>query len=82
MDPEAEAAALRAQVEEQRGAIEDLKSAFKASEERQRASQAEIIAKLSQLVVEKSEGESGGPCLLYTSPSPRDATLSRMPSSA
>ena len=27
-------------------------------------------------------GQSGGPCLLYTSPSPRDATLSRMPSSA
>ena len=25
---------------------------------------------------------SAGPCLLYTSPSPRDATLSRMPSSA
>ena len=25
---------------------------------------------------------SGGSCLLYTSPSPRDATLSRMPSSA
>ena len=24
----------------------------------------------------------GGGCLLYTSPSPRDATLSRMPSSA
>ena len=24
----------------------------------------------------------GGACLLYTSPSPRDATLSRMPSSA
>ena len=24
----------------------------------------------------------GTPCLLYTSPSPRDATLSRMPSSA
>ena len=24
----------------------------------------------------------GGNCLLYTSPSPRDATLSRMPSSA
>ena len=29
----------------------------------------------------KSDSESGG-CLLYTSPSPRDATLSRMPSSA
>ena len=27
-------------------------------------------------------GEAFGACLLYTSPSPRDATLSRMPSSA
>ena len=27
-------------------------------------------------------GQGGGTCLLYTSPSPRDATLSRMPSSA
>ena len=31
---------------------------------------------------EGDKGEKGGPCLLYTSPSPRDATLSRMPSSA
>ena len=28
------------------------------------------------------EGARSGTCLLYTSPSPRDATLSRMPSSA
>ena len=28
------------------------------------------------------EAEKNGLCLLYTSPSPRDATLSRMPSSA
>ena len=28
------------------------------------------------------EGQKYEPCLLYTSPSPRDATLSRMPSSA
>ena len=28
------------------------------------------------------QGASSGTCLLYTSPSPRDATLSRMPSSA
>ena len=28
------------------------------------------------------EATSSMPCLLYTSPSPRDATLSRMPSSA
>ena len=27
-------------------------------------------------------GQTTGSCLLYTSPSPRDATLSRMPSSA
>ena len=27
-------------------------------------------------------GHTGGPCLLYTSPSPRDAIPSRMPSSA
>ena len=36
------------------------------------AREAEQIARLRQLAV----------CLLYTSPSPRDATLSRMPSSA
>ena len=29
-----------------------------------------------------SSSEWSGDCLLYTSPSPRDATLSRMPSSA
>ena len=32
-------------------------------------------------LVEKPSGDPE-PCLLYTSPSPRDATLSRMPSSA
>ena len=31
---------------------------------------------------EKEEKSPIGICLLYTSPSPRDATLSRMPSSA
>ena len=41
----------------------------------------ELVDKL----LETTELESGGvytACLLYTSPSPRDATLSRMPSSA
>ena len=33
-------------------------------------------------LVEQSAGSDLGFCLLYTSPSPRDATLSRMPSSA
>ena len=32
--------------------------------------------------VEDSIESSGSPCLLYTSPSPRDVSLSRMPSSA
>ena len=32
--------------------------------------------------LELSGWNVGNPCLLYTSPSPRDATLSRMPSSA
>ena len=31
---------------------------------------------------EKEDLRQAYPCLLYTSPSPRDATLSRMPSSA
>ena len=30
----------------------------------------------------RTDESNYGPCLLYTSPSPRDATLSRMPSSA
>ena len=32
--------------------------------------------------IEKIEDDVDDICLLYTSPSPRDATLSRMPSSA
>ena len=31
---------------------------------------------------DSTETAGAGACLLYTSPSPRDATLSRMPSSA
>ena len=34
------------------------------------------------LAVRESPNAQAGVCLLYTSPSPRDATLSRMPSSA
>ena len=35
-----------------------------------------------RLILEQLELEQSLVCLLYTSPSPRDATLSRMPSSA
>ena len=37
--------------------------------------------KESERVIYKTDGQTAV-CLLYTSPSPRDATLSRMPSSA
>ena len=42
-------------------------------------------SKLSKIKKMKKKGHTSvpyGSCLLYTSPSPRDATLSRMPSSA
>ena len=35
-----------------------------------------------KLAMNNSRGDGPSICLLYTSPSPRDATLSRMPSSA
>ena len=35
-----------------------------------------------QKLTEKINAADGGRCLLYTSPSPRDGLLSRMPSSA
>ena len=38
--------------------------------------------KLDVAIVDPAEWHYYQPCLLYTSPSPRDATLSRMPSSA
>ena len=33
-------------------------------------------------IIEAAKAQTPSGCLLYTSPSPRDATLSRMPSSA
>ena len=43
-----------------------------------------FVDKDQNMLVDWSRPQSVGPygCLLYTSPSPRDATLSRMPSSA
>ena len=37
---------------------------------------------ITQLFTAHTEDDQAETCLLYTSPSPRDATLSRMPSSA
>ena len=45
--------------------------------------EADVAKKLDHPgIVKVRESDVTGPCLLYTSPSPRDATLSRMPSSA
>ena len=48
-----------------------------------RAHQSEVaedyVEMIADLIAETGEART---CLLYTSPSPRDATLSRMPSSA
>ena len=41
-----------------------------------------LAAGLGQAPARQAALESGLPCLLYTSPSPRDRSLSRMPSSA
>ena len=42
----------------------------------------ELAGMLAAPLVEDAFFRDANPCLLYTSPSPRDATLSRMPSSA
>ena len=42
----------------------------------------EVADKIADLGVPEEIAERFWNCLLYTSPSPRDATLSRMPSSA
>ena len=41
-----------------------------------------ILAAVEEVLPEMRQAQSPRTCLLYTSPSPRDATLSRMPSSA
>ena len=52
--------------------LEEVRGEFDDFQESSRELEAELEAQLEQAEA----------CLLYTSPSPRDATLSRMPSSA
>ena len=42
----------------------------------------QVLPAWPDIGTKKTTVEMGNTCLLYTSPSPRDATLSRMPSSA
>ena len=41
-----------------------------------------VDIRVGTVISVKKNEKARKPCLLYTSPSPRDATLSRMPSSA
>ena len=47
-----------------------------------RSVEANKINFLSETAIEDIMGDTNNACLLYTSPSPRDGLLSRMPSSA
>ena len=71
-------AASKAKCEASQHANEIVQNAISSAEER--ASQ--IIEKAKQDAQAREDGAKVEACLLYTSPSPRDATLSRMPSSA
>ena len=70
-------------IEELKAQVADLKAA-RTEELLAQAEDRKQNEELEQLKRQKEALESGNipTCLLYTSPSPRDATLSRMPSSA
>ena len=51
-------------------------------EDSEAASEEEVESELDGNYEQQRHEKSSSRCLLYTSPSPRDATLSRMPSSA
>ena len=63
--------------EQQRNAA--LKAALSAEQGNLQAEKAKIQQEIEEA---RQEAARSADCLLYTSPSPRDATLSRMPSSA
>ena len=42
----------------------------------------QVFSGSDEVLLDKAVRDAAKACLLYTSPSPRDATLSRMPSSA
>ena len=70
---------LQAQAQEQEQPISPSSEQVDAPGTSEAEPAAEPQVLVSEVLV---EGLAGHPCLLYTSPSPRDATLSRMPSSA
>ena len=76
----AQEAAKLAAAEEARKKVEDAEKLVAAEEARKKAEDAAKVA--AAMEARKKAEEAAKICLLYTSPSPRDATLSRMPSSA
>ena len=64
------------------GFIADLRYFFRSCSPYNKRQTMLFSATLNYRVMELCYEHMNNPCLLYTSPSPRDATLSRMPSSA
>ena len=62
--------------------LEDLSKKYKVSRERVRQIENKAFEKLQKHMLLLAKSKNLLPCLLYTSPSPRDAESSRMPSSA
>ena len=64
--------------------LDDLKKRISSVKSTQKITKAMKMVAAAKLRRAQESAERGRPysCLLYTSPSPRDATLSRMPSSA
>ena len=67
--------------EEQRRKLEDVEMSEPEDEEPMMEEEEPEVEE-GEEELEGEEGEEGENCLLYTSPSPRDRTRSRMPSSA
>ena len=67
-----------------RGLTGSERDAFEASviEQRGKTNRVNMINVRAKLLVLTICDKDGNPCLFYTSPSPRDRTRSRMPSSA
>ena len=62
--------------------MDTLKILVVDDESRMRKLVKDFLTKKNFQVLEAGNGEEAMDCLLYTSPSPRDGLLSRMPSSA
>ena len=59
-----------------------LRGTLKVSSDHGALTLQDVLARLADRLIEANQAAQDNPCLLYTSPSPRDQRGSRMPSSA